>query len=84
MTTKTPDRVVELWPSLPEAARKTVVDIAERTSPREAPFELTPDEERLLEQGQEDFRQDRTQTLDEFSSDMDAFMAELRGTPGKV
>jgi hypothetical protein len=84
MTTKTPDRVVELWPSLPEAARKTIVDIAERTSPREAPFELTPDEDRLLEQGQEDFRQDRTQTLDEFSSDMDAFMAELRGTPGKV
>jgi hypothetical protein len=84
MPTKAPDRVVVLRPSLPEAARKTIVDIAERTSPREAPFEFTPDKERLLEQAQEDFRQDRTQTLDEFSSDMDAFMAELRSTPGKV
>jgi hypothetical protein len=84
MTTKTPDRVVELWPSLPEAARKTIVDIAERTSPRELPLDLTSEETRLLEQGQDDFKHGRTLTLDEFSADMDAFMAGLRENAGKV
>jgi TRAP-type C4-dicarboxylate transport system substrate-binding protein len=78
MTIRTPDRVVELWPSLPEAARKTILDIAENTSPREVPLELSKEEERLIEQAQEDFRHGRVLTMDEFTSDMAAFVAELR------
>ncbi len=78
MTTKTPDRVVELWPSLPEATRRTIVDIAESIASREAPLNLTPDEERLLAQARDDFKHGRALTMDEFSAEMEAFMAELR------
>ena len=78
MTIKTPDRVVELLPSLPEAARKVIVDIAETPSPREISFALTPDEERLLEQAQDGFKHGRTLSLEQFSAEMAAFMAGLR------
>ncbi len=64
--------------------RKVIVDIAERTSPGEEAFDLTPDEELLLQQAQDDFLQDRTLSLDQFSADMDAFMAGLRGKSGST
>jgi hypothetical protein len=78
MKTNTLERIVELWPNLPETARATIADIAENASPREVELDLTPEEERLIEQAQEDFRQGRTLTLEEFNAEMDVFMADQR------
>jgi hypothetical protein len=77
MKTNTLERIVELWPSLPETARATIVDIAESASPREMELDLTPEDERLIEQSREDFRQGRTLTLEQYRTEMDTFMAEL-------
>lgn len=77
MTTKTPDRVVELWPSLPEATRRTIVDLAESMASREGSFDLTPDEERQLEQARDDIRNGRFLDADAYHAEMDAFMRNL-------
>jgi TRAP-type C4-dicarboxylate transport system substrate-binding protein len=77
MKTNTLERIVELWPSLPETARATIADIAESASPREMELDLTPEEERLIEQAQDDFKHGRTLTLEQYRAEMDTFMAEL-------
>lgn len=80
MDTKSPDRVVELWPDLPEQARRAIVEIAEGTAGR--PLQMTPDEEALIEQAREDFLHGRTMSMVDFSSEMDAFVASLRKPAG--
>ena len=59
-------------------ARQQIVEIAESHVAEEVPLELTAEEERLLEQAQEDFRQGRTIGMEEFKAEMDGFMGELR------
>jgi TRAP-type C4-dicarboxylate transport system substrate-binding protein len=83
MKTNTLERIMELWPSLPETTRAAIVDIAERASPSDADLELTPEEERLIEQAQDDFKHGRTLTLDQFNADMDAFIADQRRKVGQ-
>jgi hypothetical protein len=78
MKTNALERIVELWPSLPETARATIADIAENASSGEMELDLTPDEERLIEQAQDDFKHGRTLTLEQFNAEMDTFMADQR------
>ena len=77
MTITTPDRLIELWPSLPQEAREQIVEIAESSVAGEAELELTPEEEVLLEQAREDFRLGRTLSAKEYHAEMDLFMQEL-------
>jgi hypothetical protein len=81
MTTKTLDRVVELWPSLPEATRRTIVDIAETMASRDVPLVLTPEEERLLAQARDDFKHGRFLNAEAYRAEMDAFMRSLADKP---
>ena len=78
MSEITPDRIIELWPNLSEEARQHIVEIAESDLAPEAELELTAEEEALIEQGREDFRQGRTLSLEEWKADLDIFMVELR------
>ena len=76
MSTVTPDRIVELWPHLSDEAREKLVEIAEEDAGDS--LQLTPEEERLIEQSREDFRQGRVLDEDEYRAEMDAFMQQLR------
>ena len=80
MNTITPDRIVELWPSLSSEVRQKIVELAETGAAREAPLDLSHEEERLLSSARDDFRQGRTLSLEEYRAEMDAFMAGLRRT----
>ena len=80
MSITTPDRIVELWPSLPQEARQQIVEIAESSVAGEAELELTPEEEVLLEQAREDFRLERVLSAKEYHAEMDLFMKELAAT----
>ena len=78
MSTITPERIVELWPSLSAEARRKIIEIAETHAKREATLDLTQDEEQLLARARDDFKHGRTLSMDEFRADMDTFMAGLR------
>ena len=78
MSTKTVERVVELWPDLPEPTRQIILELAEAHAAAEGELELTPEEERLLEQGLDDFKHGRTLTRDEFEARSAAFVESLR------
>jgi hypothetical protein len=78
MTILTPNRIVELWPSLPDAARRELIELAEINAGSSKPLDLTSEDERLLGQARDDFKQGRTLSMDEYRADMDAFMANLR------
>ena len=54
MTTTTPQRIIELWPTLSEEARKALTDIAESAT-NQPPLELTDEEAAALQRSQEDF-----------------------------
>ena len=77
MTTTTPQRIVELWPSLSEEARRALTEIAECAT-GDTPLELTEVEGIALEQSREDFRAGRTLSFDEMRAATDAFLARLR------
>lgn len=77
MTTTTPQRIVELWPSLSEEARRTLTEIAERATGGVA-LELTDGEAAALEQSRDDFKAGRTLSFDEMRAATDAFLAGLR------
>ena len=78
MSTITPDRIIQLWPSLSEEAREKLVEIAESIAEADTPLELSPDEELLLKQAREDFKYGRTLSLDDYKADLDAFFGGLR------
>ena len=78
MSTLTPDRIVELWPNLSEAAREKLVEIAESIAQADTPLTLSSAEEALLAQSREDFAHGRTVTLEDFKADLDAFFGGLR------
>ena len=81
MDTKTPDRIVELWPILPEDARETLVKRAERTAGKAEPLVFLDEELAGIEQGRQDFKQGRTLSLQEYRTDMDAFFERLKAPP---
>lgn len=76
MTAKTPDRIVELWPYLPEATRADIIARAESIATEAVDF--TAEELAGIERGREDFKHGRTLTAEQFDSKMDTFMAGLR------
>jgi len=77
MTTTTPQRIVELWPSLSEEARRALTEIAENASGH-LPLELTEDEAATLDRSRQDFEAGRTLSFDEMRAATDAFLAGLR------
>ena len=78
MSTITLDRIVQLWPRLSEAERETLIEIAESIAEADSPLELSPEEELLLEQAREDFKQGRTISLDDYRAELNAFFDGLR------
>ena len=78
MSTITPDRIVELWPSLPEEAREKLVELAERIAQNSGRFEFAAEELAGIERGREDFIHGRTFSLPEYRTDMDAFFERLK------
>ena len=82
MSTATPARIVELWPSLPEDARQKIVDLAESSAANSGTnsgtYEFTAEELAGIERGREDFQNGRTCSLPEYRSDMDDFFKRLR------
>ena len=70
-------RIIELWPSLPEEAQSTLSELVEgaATSPDE--LELTADEHAALEQSRQEFA--RGDVLDEsqYRAAVDAFMRDM-------
>lgn len=78
MTTKTPQRIVELWPALSEEARKALTEIAETSAANAPPLELTADEKAALARSRQDFEAGRTLSFDEMRAATDAFLAGLR------
>jgi hypothetical protein len=77
MATTTPQRIVELWPSLSEDARRALTEMAEHATGG-VPLELTDNEAAALERSQEDFKAGRTLSFDEMRAATDAFLAGLR------
>ena len=78
MTTTTPQRIVELWPSLSEEARRALTAIAENATNQPA-LALTDDEAAALERSRRDFEAGRTLSLEEMRTATDAFLDGLRG-----
>ena len=78
MTAKTPHRIVELWPNLPEAARADLIARAEAIAANADRFEFTPEDLAGIERGRQDFRHGRTLSLSEYRADMQAFFDRLK------
>jgi hypothetical protein len=74
MTTTTPERIVELWPSQSEEARRTLTEIAENATGN-LQLELTKDEAATLDRSRQDFAAGRTLSFDEMRAATDAFLA---------
>ncbi len=77
MTTKSLDRIVELWPLLPEAVQADVLTRVEAVAANAEPLDFTPEELAGIEEGREDFKRGQVQSLDEFDVNSAAFMAGL-------
>ena len=73
-------RIIDLWPSLPEDAQSTLSDLAEgaATSPDE--LELTAEEHVALDQSREEFARGDVLDKNQFRVAMDAIMRDL--SPG--
>ena len=78
MSTTTPERIVELWPSLPEEARIRLVEWAESAVAASGQSAFTPEELAGIRRGREDFKSGRTSSLPEYRADMDAFFDRLK------
>lgn len=77
MTTATPQRIVELWPSLSEDARRALTEIAENAT-GQVSLELTSDEAEALDRSRKDFEAGRTLSFEDMRAATDAFLAGLR------
>lgn len=78
MTTKTLDRLVELWPHLSEAARADLITRAEATATLADKIEFTSEDLAGIERGRQDFRDGRTLSLPECRAAMDTFFDRLK------
>ena len=78
MDTKTPDRIAELWPILPDDAQEALVKLAERTADKAEPVDFSDEELAGIEKGREDFKHGRTLSMQEYRADMDAFFERLK------
>jgi hypothetical protein len=78
MSLVSPDRLIELWPNLPEEARRMIVELAEKSAVFSARHEFSSNELVGIESGRDDFKHGRTSSLPEYRSDMDAFFDLLK------
>ena len=78
MNTKTPNRIIELWPHLTEAARADLITRAEAIAANVDKFEFTLEDLAGIERGRQDFEHDRTLSLSDYRADMDAFFDRLK------
>jgi hypothetical protein len=82
MSKSSSDRIIELWPKLPEEARLRLVEIAEDIAqanlPSNQPLQLSEREEQLLDNAREDFSRGRAMTLEECKVDLDTFFQKLQ------
>jgi hypothetical protein len=77
MSVITPDRIAELWPALSREARRKIAQIVEAETARDAPLDLSDEEERLLAQARADFKHGRALDTDEYHAEMTGFMQGL-------
>lgn len=77
MGTITPERIVELWPTLSPEARQQIAEIAESNAGNDMPLDLSEEEERLLAQARDDFKHGRALDSAEYHAEMSAFMERL-------
>ena len=82
MSTVTLERIVELWPLLTPEARGELVTLAEVSAEPDSPLELTAEEEKLLAQARDDYRQGRVLDAKEYNAEMDVFMQRLAAQSG--
>jgi hypothetical protein len=78
MAITTPQRIVELWPSLTESQREALVDMAETVAKPGALLQLTNEEAAALARSIDDFTAGRTFSLAEADAATDAFLRGLR------
>jgi hypothetical protein len=76
-TTITPERIAELWPALSPEARQQIAEIVEADAVKDMPLDLSAEEERLLAQALDDFKQGRALNAGEYRAEMSAFMKRL-------
>ncbi len=77
MTTITPARIIELWPTLSPEARQRIAEIAESDSGKDVPFDLSVEEQQLLARARDDFKHGRALDTDDYHAEMSAFMQRL-------
>jgi hypothetical protein len=77
MNQHTPQRIIELWPALPEEAREAITDLAESSAVAGRALELTPHEQAQLQASFADFKEGRVIDEAEFRRSMAAFLAGL-------
>lgn len=77
MSDHTPQRILELWPSLPDEAREALTEIAEASAGPHRALELTPEERAALAASFADFAAGRVLDEAEYKREMDAFMRKL-------
>ncbi len=78
MSAKELDRIIELWPLLPEATQADLLRRVETVAAITEPLQLKAEDVAAIERGREDFKHGRTLSLDQFEVNSAAFMANLR------
>ena len=78
MTIQTPNRILELWPSLSPEKRAALLDMAEIIAAPVEPHSLTAEERAALDRSREDYNSGRVLDEDAYAARMTAFMAGLK------
>ena len=77
MTIQTPNRILELWPTLSPEKRAALLDLVETISAPVTPLRLTAEERAALDRSREDYKAGRVLDEEEYTAGMNAFMARL-------
>ncbi|WP_457796395.1 hypothetical protein [Methylocystis sp. S23] len=73
-----PTRILELWASLTETQRITLLSIAEDAARAQSPLPLTNEEAKALDRSKEDFASGRVLSFDDAETATDGFLKGLR------
>jgi hypothetical protein len=77
MSPITPERIVELWPTLSPEARRQIAEIVQSNAGKDMPLDLSEEEEQMLAQARDDFKHGRALDSDEYHAEMSAFIHRL-------
>ena len=78
MTSRSPQRIVELWPSLTEKQREALVELAEAAAEPHERLSLTETEAESLIRSNGEFSSDSTLSFEEAEAATDEFLRGLR------